>query len=65
MYLVSEFKLNRKYGITAPREQLYESVDQFVAALGGRISAHHIGVACFAIMQLLLFLSNCCQDSPG
>ena len=35
MYLLSKYKLNKKYGITEPREQLYAAVDHWVDSLGG------------------------------
>lgn len=36
MYLLCRFKLNKKYGITEPREQLYAAANDWSAALGGR-----------------------------
>ena len=35
MYLLCRFKLNKKYGITEPRAQLYAAADEWTAALGG------------------------------
>ncbi|EDQ89354.1 uncharacterized protein MONBRDRAFT_8222 [Monosiga brevicollis MX1] len=36
MYLLCRFKLNKKYGIEKPREELYAAVDDWVGALGER-----------------------------
>lgn len=34
MYLVTKYKLNKKYNITQPREQFYEAVNKWIDALG-------------------------------
>ena len=34
MYGLSHFKLNKKYGITEPRNQIYVAVDDWIAAVG-------------------------------
>ena len=33
MHLLSKYKLNKKYGISQPREQLYEAVNAWVDAV--------------------------------
>lgn len=35
MHLLSKYKLNKKYGITQPREQLFAAVDEWIAGLDG------------------------------
>ena len=35
MYLLCKFKLNKKYGIQDPRQEIYEDVDSFINALDG------------------------------
>jgi microsomal prostaglandin-E synthase 2 len=36
MYLVTRYKLNKKYNITQPREQFYAAVNEWIGALGDR-----------------------------
>lgn len=35
MYMLCKFRLNKKYGIKDPRQDIYTAVDSFVTALGG------------------------------